>query len=184
MRGFICLLDLKHPCTYFAHDQQCNCTILWTSTTMSIVFTKSALRKFISTSEPEIIALQGKWGVGKTYAWQLLLKEAISTTSVGLPRYAYVSLFGANSIDDVRQAIFENIESTLGETATLEDRLRDFGREASKIILKYVPHAKIPYLSNYVDNLAGGFRHLVAVSVKDTLICIDDIERKGKNLSV
>jgi hypothetical protein len=62
--------------------------------------------------------------------------------------------------------------------------LRDFGREASKNILKYVPHAKIPYLSNYVDNLAGGFRHLVAVSVKDTLICIDDIERKGKNLSV
>ena len=99
---------------------------------MSIVFTKSALRKFISTSTPEIISLQGKWGVGKTYAWQLLLKEAIRTTTVGLPRYAYVSLFGTNSIDDVRQSIFENMKSTRGETATLEDRLRDFGREASK----------------------------------------------------
>jgi hypothetical protein len=151
---------------------------------MSIVLTKSALRKFISTSDPEIIALQGKWGVGKTYTWQLLLKEAISTASVGLPRYAYVSLFGTNSIDDVRQSIFENIESTRGETATLEDRLRDFGRGASKKIIKYAPHAKIPYLNNYVDNLAGGFRHIVAESVKETLICIDDIERKGKNLSV
>jgi hypothetical protein len=151
---------------------------------MSIDFTKSALRKFISTPDPEIIALQGKWGVGKTYTWQFLLKEAISTTRVGLPRYTYVSLFGTNSIDDVRQSIFENIESTRGETATLEDRLNDFGRETSKKIAKYAPHAKIPFVSSYVDNLGGGFRHIVAESVKETLICIDDIERKGKNLLV
>ncbi len=151
---------------------------------MSIVLTKTALRKFISTVTPEIIALHGKWGVGKTYAWQLLLKEAIIAKKVGLPRYAYVSLFGANTIDDVRQSIFENIESTRGEPTSLEDRLRNFGREASKKIAKYGQHAKVPYLSNYVDNLAGGFRHIVAESVKETLVCIDDIERKGKNLSV
>ena len=151
---------------------------------MSIAFTKGALRKFIATANSEIIALQGKWGVGKTYAWQLFMKEAINARTVGLPKYAYVSLFGANSIDDVRQSIFENIESTRGETATIEERLRDFGREASKKITKFAPNAKIPYLSNYVDNLAGGFRHIVAQSVKETLICIDDIERKGKNLSI
>jgi hypothetical protein len=151
---------------------------------MSIVFTKSALRKFISTTDPEVIALQGKWGVGKTYAWRLLLEESISAKAVGLPRYAYVSLFGANSIDDVRQSIFENLDSTRGEVATLEEKLKDFSREASKKISKYGQYAKIPYLSSYVDNLAGGFRHIVAASVKDTIICIDDIERKGNNLSV
>jgi hypothetical protein len=151
---------------------------------MSIVFAKSALRKFISTPDPEVIALQGKWGVGKTYTWRLLLEESIGAKAVGLPRYAYVSLFGSNSIDDVRQSIFENLDSTRGEVTTLEAKLTDFGREASKKISKYGQYAKIPYLSSYVENLAGGFRHIVAASVKDTIICIDDIERKGKNLSV
>ena len=40
------------------------------------------------------MCLRGKWGIGKTYAWNRLLQDAIADNQVALPFYAYVSLFG------------------------------------------------------------------------------------------
>ena len=64
----------------------------------------------------------------------------------------------------------------------MEDRLKSYGREAAKKISKYGSYAKVPYLDAYVQNLAGGFRYLVSETISNTLICIDDLERKGKHL--
>jgi hypothetical protein len=149
---------------------------------MSLQLVKKALLKFVGTAVPEVMCLRGKWGVGKTYAWKQLLREAIAEDKVALPSYSYVSLFGLNSIDELRQSIFENQHPTKGQHITVEDKLRSFGREAAKTISKYAPYAKIPYLDTYVQNLAGGFRHIVSESVKNAIICIDDFERKGETL--
>ncbi|MGO9770014.1 MAG: hypothetical protein ACLPSW_10730 [Roseiarcus sp.] len=149
---------------------------------MSLQLIQKVLRKFVATEIPEVMCLRGKWGIGKTYAWNRLLQDAIADNQVALPFYAYVSLFGLNSIDELRQSIFENLNPTKGLRPTMEDRLKSYGREAAKKISKYGSYAKVPYLDAYVQNLAGGFRYLVSETISNTLICIDDLERKGKHL--
>lgn len=54
------------------------------------------IEKFLRSSDPEILCIQGLWGTGKTYAWNLHFKDAIDHHVVALKRYAYCSLFGVN----------------------------------------------------------------------------------------
>jgi len=75
---------------------------------MTIALFASELNSFLSSKEPEVLCITGHWGVGKTYAWNHYLKTAQESKSVKLERYSYVSLFGRNSLDDVRTAIIEN----------------------------------------------------------------------------
>jgi hypothetical protein len=149
---------------------------------MSLKLAKKTLFKFVETPVPEVVCLKGKWGVGKTYAWKQLLEEAILKGKVALSSYAYVSLFGVNSIDELRQAIFENNNLTKTATPSLEEKLKEYRRIAAQNFSKYVHLVKIPYVDTYVQNLAGGFRHLVSLTVNNSIICIDDFERKGKSL--
>ena len=37
---------------------------------MSIEFIKDQIEKFVSSSTPEIMAIKGDWGVGKTFSWK------------------------------------------------------------------------------------------------------------------
>jgi hypothetical protein len=34
------------------------------------------IRRFLSTTEPEVMCISGHWGVGKTFAWNRYLQEA------------------------------------------------------------------------------------------------------------
>ena len=68
---------------------------------------QAELKRFLSTEDAETLCFSGHWGVGKTYTWQTLLTEATNANEVGLRRYAYVSLFGINSLDDLKLTIFE-----------------------------------------------------------------------------
>lgn len=75
---------------------------------MSIDLLQKEIRRFLTSADAEVLCISGKWGVGKTFAWNKYLNEADEAGTVGLKRYSYVSLFGRNSLDDVRSAIFEN----------------------------------------------------------------------------
>jgi hypothetical protein len=65
------------------------------------------IERFLADTKPEVFCLTGKWGVGKTYTWKTLVRQARDTKSIGLKRYAYVSLFGQNSLADLKAVIFE-----------------------------------------------------------------------------
>ena len=75
---------------------------------MSIKLLAAELSRFLGSAEPEVLCITGKWGVGKTYAWNYYLKQAQESHNEKLAKYAYISLFGRNSLDDVRTAIVEN----------------------------------------------------------------------------
>lgn len=64
------------------------------------------------TEEPtqigEVLAIRGAWGVGKTYAWNVFLKEAKNKNKIALKKYSYVSLFGINSLDELKFSIYLN----------------------------------------------------------------------------
>lgn len=89
---------------------------------MSIEIVKSQIRRFLSSDEPEVICISGRWGVGKTYAWNQYVKDAHDGANIALKRYSYVSLFGVNSLDELKYAIFENSvkSSDVGVELTLK----------------------------------------------------------------
>jgi hypothetical protein len=61
---------------------------------MSVELVKAEIARFLADPEPSVLCLQGKWGVGKTYAWNEQLKAAHASKRLALRSYSYVSLFG------------------------------------------------------------------------------------------
>ena len=66
---------------------------------------KHRISKFLSTPDPVTICIRGVWGTGKTHAW----KEWVKDTKDNLQneRYSYVSLFGIDSLNDLKFQIFQ-----------------------------------------------------------------------------
>lgn len=150
---------------------------------MAIELVENEIRTFLSSGEPEVICISGHWGVGKTFAWNSYLKDARTNNKISLKRYSYVSLFSVNSLDDLKYAIFENSVDTpdIGQAPTLESVQSNaiyavvaWGR---RIAARAV---QTPILNNYL----GGIMPMWFAAVRETVICIDDFERRGAELSV
>lgn len=114
------------------------------------------------------IAITGPWGVGKTFFWKRCIDEYNFKK-----KYVYISLFGLESLSDLKTHIYSNIEnnhSTLeiprwirGLPSILKDtRVSQFGLSASTKI----------------------FDSLMFNQVKDAIICFDDFERMSNKLDI
>ena len=49
------------------------------------------LKEFINNKEPNVYALRGSWGVGKTFTWEKIINDA--DNYFAFEKYSYVSLF-------------------------------------------------------------------------------------------
>jgi Cdc6-like AAA superfamily ATPase len=117
---------------------------------MSIKLLAAELARFLRSAEPEVLCITGKWGVGKTYSWNHYLRQAQDNNNVKLKKYAYVSLFGRNSLDDVRTAIVEN---TVDSQATGEKPdLKSFKSAVAELRSLAGPFAK---LASFIPSAAG-----------------------------
>jgi len=114
------------------------------------------------------IAITGSWGVGKTFFWNSFRDEVNFKK-----KYVYVSLFGLESLSDLKTHIYSNIENNhsaleiprwiRGLPSILKDtRVSQFGVSAS---------AKV-------------FDSLMFNQVKDAIICFDDFERMSNKLDI
>ena len=63
---------------------------------MSQVRALTEMERFLSNADPEVLSISGRWGVGKTHAWDEVLKARRASTP--LRHYAYVSVFGIKSL--------------------------------------------------------------------------------------
>lgn len=153
---------------------------------MSIDVIKSQINKFLSSASPEVMAIKGSWGIGKTYSWNKFLLEAKNNNGIELKKYSYVSLFGINSLDAFKFAIFEHIvkRELIGTEANIEtfqanttSILDSAGRKSLQLI-----EALSRLLSR--TSLTTAIESLAFLSLSDTIICIDDLERRGKNLDI
>lgn len=140
------------------------------------------IERFLSTDTPEVLCIRGKWGVGKTYGWNEYLAKAKTAKLLAMKRYAYVSLFGIQSLDECKYAIFENTVAADSPVAepTLDDLTsrtagvaESYGRKLASLVVSYIPGIK---------NASDTLKILSFLTVNRQLICIDDIERKGKSL--
>jgi len=150
---------------------------------LSIALVNQAIGEFLDRTDPEVLCVRGKWGVGKTYTWTKALEAAHASKSVKLARYSYVSLFGVNSLDELKLSIFENVITLsdglkTADLETLDAYVSSIGswRKLTKIA------QSIPLVKKFVGDEIGGL--VSFMTIRDQIICIDDLERRGKKLDV
>lgn len=146
---------------------------------MSIEVIKSQINNFLSNETPEIMAIKGKWGIGKTYSWNKFLEEAKNNKIIKNKKYSYVSLFGINSLDTFRYAIFEHTVSCdlIGTEANIETFKDNIVSTSSALGKKGVEFFKTRSTTRAIESFAF-------LSIRETIICLDDLERKGKGLDI
>jgi hypothetical protein len=153
----------------------------------AIELLKKEIATFLSSSQPSVLCIRGKWGVGKTYVWEQYLRA--NKDKIRNAKYSYVSLFGLDSLDQIKYSIFENAipKDMIGTEPTVETFLNnlanlhaDAGKQAFATAKKYLTAGM--QLFSATRGMASGVQQISFLSVKDRLICFDDLERKGKNL--
>jgi len=147
---------------------------------MSIKLLAAELSRFLGSAEPEVLCITGKWGVGKTYAWNYYLKQAQESHNEKLAKYAYISLFGRNSLDDVRTAIVENTVNS--RAAGEKPDLKSFKSVVSELANLTGPFAKLASFIPTAAGYVGSLNRALFLTVRDQIICIDDLERMGSGL--
>jgi hypothetical protein len=155
---------------------------------MSAELARSAIERFLKSSEPEILCIKGAWGSGKTYAWNHFSKEIAKSSNIPLTVYSYCSLFGVNTVEDLKQSIFENSVPT----ETLRAATPTTIRAKAQWLTRRTDVALIAgqrLLSAAIERVGGkAAAELVRLStfwlVRDQIVVVDDIERKGEKLSI
>ncbi|MBZ0162964.1 MAG: KAP family NTPase [Notoacmeibacter sp.] len=146
---------------------------------MSVENVKAQIARFLDSETAEVLCIRGNWGTGKTYNWVETLKEAAPKKKVGRDKYAYVSLFGINSLDDLKQEIIHQTIDVdqVGKSFDFQD-VESYVKSAFPGLLKLGGLAGKLLGENYTS--AGVA--VMYMMVRKRLICIDDLERKGEDL--
>jgi len=148
---------------------------------MSVDGVKAAIIKFLASPEPNVLCIRGDWGTGKTHTWQELARDQKSVDGgVALNEYAYVSLFGLNSIGELKVQILQNtvVKNQIGDVTTfetLESAVSSMERGLKKGIMQG--------LSSIFGTRTETVVSAIGLLTHKQIVCIDDIERKGAKLS-
>ncbi|MBF9202801.1 KAP family P-loop domain protein [Acinetobacter pittii] len=114
------------------------------------------------------IAITGPWGVGKTFFWKKFIERDNFKK-----KYVYVSLFGLQSLSDLKTHIYCNIENN---HSTLE--IPRWVRGLPSIFKDTrVSHFGLSIPTKIFDSLMFN-------QVKDAIICFDDFERMSDKLDI
>lgn len=145
---------------------------------MTLEIVQSRLDRLLAEETPKVAMLTGDWGSGKTYQWKQALER--SARRGGQPRYAYVSLFGLTSLAEVRKRITEEAISAIslpGRSDTVGEAV-----ERGAIGLKPMQILKILPVIPYLGKLESLAQELSFATVRDAVICLDDLERAPSTL--
>lgn len=158
---------------------------------MSTAQVKLALRSVITSPVPTVVVLKGKWGRGKTYLWKDSLKKFAAREPERWSRYSYVSLFGVESLAELRDAVLANGDDYSEVVAATRPPVpeseqpslltRSVVRVGTSISRALKPTDELTALAGKLN--AGGLAHAFLLrSVQQYLICVDDLERRGAQL--
>lgn len=127
---------------------------------------RQALDAFLSSPDSGVLAIKGDWGAGKTFFVDKYLE---GKTDSPTRQVSSVSLFGLSSVEEVRRLI---IPSALSHR-----QLQHRGKNLiSRKLLGMV--RTLPKVSDF-ETL---FQTIENYAIRDLLVVLDDIERKGEAL--
>lgn len=150
---------------------------------MSTALIEAEVKRFLRDERAEVLCIKGKWGVGKTFAWRKWLAEVGQDGTLKSKSYAYVSLFGINSLDSLKYSIFEATVTpdymVKGPDVSTVDALVRKGFSLSRKSRGFLE--PILALAGAKDGSEALFRSAYML-VKNQLVCLDDLERAGEGL--
>lgn len=127
----------------------------------------ASLDAFLDNPSQHVLLIRGAWGTGKTFLWN---RYAESRKNIAQKRIRYVSAFGVQSILELKQKIAysKQLENVIGKVPDVSVG---------------VPIPYVPFKINF-----GVLKQLITSAsitfAGHSLICIDDIERKEKGLTL
>ena len=152
---------------------------------MSLSLIETELRRFLTSLDAEVICVTGRWGVGKTYAWKKILEDTECSGNLGMQRYSYVTLFGINSLEDLRFAIFEN--TVTGKNVVdgpNVNTFRDLFRKGDTLARRFKPIVNLGLTWLGKKDIGASLFHATFLTIRNQIICLDDLERAGRSLDV
>ena len=142
------------------------------------------------------IAITGSWGVGKTYFWNDFFKKMVideqerrylplnvrlKYKNVFDKKYAYVSLFGIESLADLKTAIALKMSSNSVNDETTRKL------EVPPLIKRAISGLRDVRVINRDYGISASAKILESLlyfQVKDAIICFDDFERMSNKLDI
>lgn len=128
------------------------------------------LFEILTRKEPLAVTINGAWGTGKTYFWDKFSKDKLENKKI-----AYVSLFGKDSLQDIRKEIILQISVKDKHISNVKAKIQDL---KSSLGLKE---------TDFNIGLSGSFLS-VAISLfekkdfENVIVCFDDFERMSDKL--
>lgn len=145
---------------------------------MSVLNVRDAIERFLAYDKPQVLCIRGAWGTGKTYTWDDVLRKAAASKKIEAKKYAKASLFGLNSIKELKREIFQSAIDIdqIGKPFNIEnvnnvvENLKSWGKWALN---------KASFV--HEDAMTAAIE-VAALFAREQLILIDDLERKGEDL--
>lgn len=122
----------------------------------------SRLLELFKSEEGFVVALNGEWGIGKTYFWNKFIKENFADR-VRNKEVVYVSLFGKETIKDIQTDILLQISK--------------FGKLYERVN-SAVGSSKFSGI-----DISSVLSLATKTDFEDIIICFDDFERKSNKLN-
>lgn len=149
---------------------------------------EAAIAVFLKSKKSGVLCIRGRWGTGKTYTWNKTLKAAARQGDVGYDRYAYISLFGINSLNDLKTAIVERtINLTKKENLELrpnEESIAEVIKRGEELLRRGSSAVSGALGLVGLGSLSAAASRLTLLTIKHQVVCFDDLERRGASLSI
>ena len=117
------------------------------------------LIELLNSTQSFGIALNGKWGVGKTFFWNQLIEEKFSAKKT-----AYISLFGVETIQQIKNDLLLQIYTQNGFVKKIKDKVGSFKLYGMDISLALSWFEKKDF--------------------ENVIVCFDDFERISDKLKL
>lgn len=145
---------------------------------MSVDNVRAAIERFLVSKKPQVLCIRGAWGTGKTYTWDDVLVKAVNAKRVEARKYAKASLFGLNSIKEIKREIFQS-SIDIDQVGKPFD-IKNVNNTVSSLV-GYVKSA-LKFGSFVHEDALTAAIEVAALFARDQVILIDDLERKGEDL--
>ena len=129
----------------------------------------SGLNRFLQKDTPGVLSIKGSWGTGKTHYWKNSVKK--EQCHEDYQKLAYISLFGAKSIEEVEAKLLLNVFQ-------IDTKTKWYNRFSRRI-----PEGVL-LLQELYSKVSKLVSMMLIESVSKSTICLDDLERRSKELDI
>ncbi|MDK2061479.1 P-loop NTPase fold protein [Aliarcobacter butzleri] len=132
----------------------------------------------IKENKEVVISISGEWGIGKTYFWNNFIKD-YKEKELKDKQIAYISLFGINSLNDIRTSILLQVSPTKKKLLWVDKRIiTPLKNVKSSLKLDDLS------MSFGFDALGSIFTLLTSGDFENVIVCFDDFERISSNVNL